>query len=72
MIEDETGLVLQVTVINPLITQLTYERLTTPFPLLEHQLGASATAFLSDERQPEVDFLQYWTVVWLKLLGKSS
>ena len=72
MIEDETGLLLQVTVINPLITQLTYERLTTPFPLLEHQLGASATGFLSDGHQPEVDFLHHWAVVWLKLSGKSS
>ena len=32
----------------------------------------SATAFLSDGRQPEVDFLHHWGVVWLKLLGKSS
>ena len=29
-------------------------------------------AFLSDGRQPEVDFLHHWTVVWLKLSGKSS
>ena len=30
------------------------------------------TAFLSDGRQPEVDFLHHWAVVWLKLSGKSS
>ena len=29
-------------------------------------------AFLSDGRQPEVDFLHPWAVVWLKLSGKSS
>ena len=33
-----------------------------------------ATAFLSDGRQPEVDFLHlhHWVVVLLKPLGKSS
>ena len=34
--------------------------------------GAYATAFSSDGRQPEVDFLHHWAVVWLKLSGKSS
>ena len=32
----------------------------------------SATAFLSDGRQLEVDFLHHWRVVWLKILGESS
>ena len=27
---------------------------------------------MSDGRQPEVDFLHHWGVVWLKLSGKSS
>ena len=31
-----------------------------------------ATAISSDGRQPEVDFLHHWAVVWLKLSGKSS
>ena len=34
-------------------------------------LSLKATAFLSDGRQPEVDFLHHWAVVWLKLSGKS-
>ena len=32
----------------------------------------SATAFLSDGRQPDAVFLHRWVVVWLKLLGESS
>ena len=32
----------------------------------------SATAFLSDGRQPDAAFLHRWVVVWLKLLGESS
>jgi len=37
-----------------------------------HNIGSLATAFLSDRRQPEVDFLHHWAVVWFKLSGKSS
>ena len=36
------------------------------------QKGALAKTFLSEARQPEVDFLQPWAVVWFKLSGKSS
>ena len=32
----------------------------------------SNSIILSDRRQPEVDFLHRWAVVWLKLSGKLS
>ena len=35
-------------------------------------LRGEAKAFLSDARQPEVDFLHFWAVFLPKCAGKSS
>ena len=52
-----------------LLSRLSHKvcRLLTPPVLLR-----KFTSVLSDGRQPEVDFLHHWGMVWLKLSGKSS
>ena len=43
------------------------------FPLPPYDTkGSLSKDVLSEVRQPEVDFLQPWEVVWFKLSGKSS
>ena len=50
-----------------LLERSTRRRFVSFFNDLGFSLGS-----LSDGRQPEVDFLHHWAVVWLKLSGKSS
>ena len=38
----------------------------------KHRITILLGTLSNSGRQPEVDFLQHWAVVWLKPLGKSS